>query len=123
MQKIIIDCDPGIDDALALLFALGSPEFEIVGITTVSGNVPADLGAQNARKLLKQAGRLEIPVHIGEMRPMEGAYVDAMDTHGGDGLGRVFCRRFRGLFRKKGRWSSWRNAWSGGRFPFWPWAP
>ena len=102
MQKIIIDCDPGIDDALALLFALGSPEFEIVGITTVSGNVPADLGAQNARKLLKQAGRLEIPVYIGEMGPMEGAYVDAMDTHGRDGLGESFLPEVPGPFPQKG---------------------
>ena len=102
MQKMIIDCDPGIDDALALLLALGSPEFEIVGITTVSGNVPADLGAQNARKILKQAGRLEIPVYIGEMRPMEGDYVDAMDTHGRDGLGESFLPEVPGPFPQKG---------------------
>ena len=53
MRKIIIDCDPGIDDSLALMLALSSPELDIMGITTVSGNVPADMGARNARKVLK----------------------------------------------------------------------
>ena len=48
MRKIIIDCDPGIDDSLALMLALSSPELDIMGITTVSGNVPADMGARNA---------------------------------------------------------------------------
>ena len=86
MPKVIIDCDPGIDDVLALLLAAASPELEIVGITTVSGNVPADMGAGNARKALAQAGRLDIPVYIGEMVPLKGKYVDAMDTHGSDGL-------------------------------------
>ena len=48
--KVIIDCDPGIDDALALMLALRSPELEILGITVVSGNVPAKQGAENAKK-------------------------------------------------------------------------
>ena len=50
MRKIIIDCDPGIDDALAIMLAVNSPELEIVAITTVSGNVPSDMGAVNAKK-------------------------------------------------------------------------
>ena len=50
MPKVIIDCDPGIDDALALLLALASPELDISGITTVSRNVPADMGARNAKR-------------------------------------------------------------------------
>ncbi len=100
MPKVILDCDPGIDDALALLLAAASPELEILGITTVSGNVPADLGAQNARKVLRQAGRLEIPVYIGEMTPLEIPYVDAMDTHGRDGLGESFLPEVPGPFPK-----------------------
>ena len=90
MPKVIIDCDPGIDDALALLLALASPELDVAGITTVSGNVPADMGARNAKKVLRQADRQEVPVYIGEMTPLGGTYVDAMDTHGSDGLGESF---------------------------------
>ncbi len=87
MRKIIIDCDPGIDDALALMLALSSPELNILGITTVSGNVPACMGAENALKVLKQMNRLDIPVYCGAEFPLRREYVDAKDTHGEDGLG------------------------------------
>ena len=87
MRKIIIDCDPGIDDALALMLALSSPELNILGITTVSGNVPAQMGADNALKVLKQMNRLDIPIYCGAEIPLKRDYVDAKDTHGEDGLG------------------------------------
>ena len=51
-RKIIIDCDTGIDDALALMLALASPELEVIGITAVCGNVPVDIGVENIRKVL-----------------------------------------------------------------------
>ena len=86
-KKVIIDCDPGIDDSLALILALNSPELEIVGITTVSGNVKADQGAKNALKVLKLMNREDIPVYIGEEIPLERELVTAQDTHGEDGLG------------------------------------
>ena len=86
-KKVIIDCDPGIDDSLALILALNSPELEIVGITTVSGNVKADQGAKNALKVLKIMNREDIPVYIGEEVPLERELVTAQDTHGEDGLG------------------------------------
>lgn len=101
MEKVIIDCDPGIDDALALLLALESPELEILGITTVSGNVPADMGGKNARKVLLQRKRLDIPIYIGEMKPLKEKYVDAMDTHGKDGLGESFLPEVPGSFPEK----------------------
>lgn len=86
-KKIIIDCDPGIDDSLALILALNSPELEIVGITTVSGNVKADQGAKNVLKVLKLMNREDIPVYIGEEVPLERELITAQDTHGEDGLG------------------------------------
>lgn len=86
-KKVIIDCDPGIDDALALMLALRSPELEILGITVVSGNVPAKKGASNAQKVLHWMNRPDIPVYLGEELPLVRPYVDAMDTHGEDGLG------------------------------------
>ena len=101
MPKVIIDCDPGIDDALALLLALASPELDISGITTVSGNVPADMGARNAKKVLRQADREGVPIYIGEMVPLVGTYVDAMDTHGSDGLGESFLPDVPGKFPEK----------------------
>lgn len=101
MPKVIIDCDPGIDDALALLLALASPELDVAGITTVSGNVPADRGARNAKKVLQQADREDVPIYIGEMAPLGGTYADAMDTHGSDGLGESFLPDVPGEFPEK----------------------
>lgn len=101
MPKVIIDCDPGIDDALALLLALASPELDVAGITIVSGNVPADMGARNAKKVLRQVDREDVPVYIGEMVPLGGTYVDAMDTHGSDGLGESFLPDVPGEFPEK----------------------
>lgn len=86
-RKIIIDCDPGIDDTLALMLALSSPELEVIGITIVCGNVPTDIGAENALKVLKFMNRLDIPVYYGEELPLKREYVSAQDTHGMDGLG------------------------------------
>ena len=86
-KKVIIDCDPGIDDSLALILALNSPELEIVGITTVSGNVKANQGAKNVLKVLKLMNREDIPVYIGEETPLERELITAQDTHGEDGLG------------------------------------
>ena len=101
MPKVIIDCDPGIDDALALLLALASPGLDVAGITTVSGNVPADMGARNAKKVLRQADRQDVPIYIGEMAPLGGTYADAMDTHGSDGLGESFLPDVPGEFPEK----------------------
>ena len=86
-KKVIIDCDPGIDDTLALMLALSSPELDVLGITVVSGNVPVEKGAENALKVLDWMNRKDIPVYLGEPLPLIRNYVDAMDTHGEDGLG------------------------------------
>ena len=86
-RKVIIDCDPGIDDSLALLLALNSPELDVLGITIVSGNVPANQGAKNALKVLKLLKREDIKVYIGERTPLVRELVTAEDTHGEDGLG------------------------------------
>lgn len=89
-RKVIIDCDPGIDDALAIILALKSKEIEVVGITTISGNVESLQGAKNALKVLKLLGRLDIPVYLGESKPIKRELVTAQDTHGEDGLGETF---------------------------------
>lgn len=101
MRKIIIDCDPGIDDALAIMLAANSPELDILAITTVSGNVPSDMGAANARKVLKQLGRMDIPIYIGEEVPLREEYIDARDTHGMDGLGESFFRKWKVNMRRR----------------------
>ena len=89
-RKIIIDCDPGIDDSLAIMLALTSPEIEVLGITIVCGNSPVEMGFENAKKILKQMNRLDVPVYMGEPRPLKRDYVNALDTHGADGLGKSF---------------------------------
>ena len=71
MCRIVIDCDPGIDESLALMLALASPELDIAGITTVSGNVPVDMGTENAAKVLAWMGRTEIPIYKGEAVPLK----------------------------------------------------
>ena len=89
-RKVIVDCDPGIDDALAIILALKSKEIEVIGITTVSGNVESVQGVKNALKVLKLLGRLDIPVYLGESKPIKRELVTAQDTHGEDGLGETF---------------------------------
>ncbi|WP_343348554.1 nucleoside hydrolase [Terrisporobacter petrolearius] len=89
-RKVIIDCDPGIDDCLAILLALKSKELEVVGLTICSGNVPADIGANNASKALQISKRLDIPIYVGERSPLQRELVTAQDTHGEDGIGENF---------------------------------
>src|SRR5580765_1960723 len=85
-RKIIIDTDPGQDDAVAILLALGSNELEIVGITAVAGNVPLKLTEKNARKICELAGRPEIKVYAGAIRPLARTLVTAEEVHGKTGL-------------------------------------
>lgn len=85
-QKIIIDTDPGQDDAVAILLALASPELEVLGLTTVAGNVPLDLTSLNARKVCELAGRPDLPVHAGCDRPVARELVTAEHVHGKTGL-------------------------------------
>jgi purine nucleosidase len=84
---VIIDCDPGVDDAVALLLAFASPELELLAITTVAGNVSGDHTARNARLVRELAGRDEVPVHRGAAAPLVRAPVEAGNFHGETGLG------------------------------------
>ncbi len=87
MRKIIIDCDPGQDDAIALLLAFGAADrLDILGITTVAGNVPLALTEKNARKLRELAGREDVPVMAGCERPFLRKLVTAEYIHGETGL-------------------------------------
>lgn len=85
-RKIIIDTDPGQDDAVAILLALASPELEVLGLTAVAGNVPLALTAKNARIVCELAGRPEVKVFAGCDRPMRHALVTAEHVHGKSGL-------------------------------------
>lgn len=85
-QKIIIDTDPGQDDAVAILLALASPELDVLGITAVAGNVPLKLTEKNARKICELAGKPDMKVFSGAIRPMVRELVTAEEVHGKTGL-------------------------------------
>jgi len=85
-RKIIIDTDPGQDDAVAILLALASPELEVLGITAVAGNVPLHLTERNARIVCELAGRTDVKVFAGCDRPLGRALVTAEHVHGKSGL-------------------------------------
>ena len=86
-MKVIIDTDPGTDDAVAILLALANfNDNEILGITTVSGNVPVERGTHNALRILSLAGRNSIEVYEGCSQPLERELVTAEWVHGNDGL-------------------------------------
>lgn len=85
-RKIIIDTDPGQDDAVAILLALGSPELEVLGITCVAGNVPLPLTAKNARVICELAGRSDVKVFAGCEKPLQRPLVTAEYVHGKTGL-------------------------------------
>ena len=82
-----MDVDTGVDDALALLLALSSPEVELVGVSTVAGNVSLSRTTDNTLRLLQWAGRDDIPVYVGAERPLVRDAVAADDVHGATGLG------------------------------------
>ena len=86
-SRVIIDTDPGVDDALALLLAMRSPELKIEGITPVAGNVPLELTLPNALRMVEVAGRAEIPVAAGAREPLVRRLVTAAYAHGENGLG------------------------------------
>ncbi len=100
-QKVIIDCDPGIDDSLALMLALSIEEWEVVGITIVCGNSPVEMGFENAKKVLLHMNRLDVPVYLGAKKPWKRDYVNALDTHGADGLGESFLPEVPGYHQNK----------------------
>ena len=85
--RVIIDTDPGVDDALALLLAMRSPELKIEGITPVAGNVPLSLTLPNALRMVEIAGRTDIPVAVGAKVPLVRRLVTAAYAHGENGLG------------------------------------
>ncbi len=86
MIPVLIDCDPGQDDAIALLLALASPELELLGVTTVAGNQTLDKVTANAIRVLELAGRGDVPVAAGADRPLVRDLVVAADAHGETGL-------------------------------------
>jgi purine nucleosidase len=85
-RPVIVDTDPGQDDAVAILLALASPELEVLGITAVAGNVPLDLTSRNAMVTCELAGRPEVKVFAGCDRPMQRDLFTAEYVHGATGL-------------------------------------
>ncbi|HQU27038.1 MAG TPA: nucleoside hydrolase [Acidimicrobiales bacterium] len=86
-RRIVIDTDPGVDDAVAILLALASPELEVVALTTVTGNVHLDKTTLNARRLLELAGRPDVVVAAGMAEALAGSPAHEGGVHGEDGLG------------------------------------
>ncbi len=85
-ERVIIDTDPGHDDAFAILLALASPELEVLGLTTVAGNVPLSGTTANARRVVELAGKADMRVFAGADRPLLRAPMHAHDIHGETGI-------------------------------------
>jgi inosine-uridine nucleoside N-ribohydrolase len=88
-HRIIIDTDPGVDDALAILLALRSPELQVEAITPVAGNVPLEFTLPNALKLVEIAGRTDVPVAAGARNPLVRRLITGEHVHGNNGLAGV----------------------------------
>lgn len=88
MPRIIIDTDPGVDDAIAILMALAAPSVELAGLTVVGGNVPHARCLRNALALVEYAGREDVPVFRGSSRPLSGKFPYSRRVHGRSGLSR-----------------------------------
>ena len=86
MTKIIMDTDPGTDDAIALIAALNSPELDVLALTTVTGNASLEDATRNALGLLACLGRSDIPVYVGAETPLVGKFVFAENYHGPGGM-------------------------------------
>jgi purine nucleosidase len=89
MRRIILDCDPGLDDALAILLAHGDPDIDLVAITTVGGNVSLENTTRNALQLAEYLGISEVPIAAGAAEPLVRVAEDASHVHGAEGMGTV----------------------------------
>ncbi len=85
-MKVVIDTDPGTDDAIAIVVALNSPELDVLGLTTVGGNARLSHTTRNALRILEFMGRQDIPVYSGSSRPLKGRFEYAYGFHGPGGL-------------------------------------
>ena len=88
-HRIIIDCDPGIDDAVAIMLALASPEIEVLGLTCVAGNVGIERTSSNAAVIRNMMGRRDVPVYRGYQATYDGRPMRQAVVHGQDGLGDI----------------------------------
>jgi purine nucleosidase len=88
-RKVLLDCDPGIDDALAIAFACGHPGLDLCGVTTVAGNIGLAQVTANALSVLEFAGRPDVPLAAGSAAPLLRPHVDARHVHGDLGLGQA----------------------------------
>ncbi|MEZ5243994.1 MAG: nucleoside hydrolase [Acidimicrobiales bacterium] len=87
-RRVLIDTDPGVDDAMAIIMALASPELDVVGLTTIFGNAATHVTTRNALTLVDVAGRPDIPVAAGASAPIAGTYLGPVPVvHGDNGLG------------------------------------
>ena len=86
LTHLILDTDPGVDDAVAILLALAAPQVDVVALTTVGGNVPLARATRNALALLQAAGRNDVPVARGAARPLSGRFRPSVAFHGPGGL-------------------------------------
>jgi purine nucleosidase len=87
IRRVVLDCDPGIDDAFAIAFACGHPGIDLAGVTTVAGNVGLERTTANALAVLDFLGHPEVPVAAGSATPLLRPFSDAHDVHGESGLG------------------------------------
>src|SRR5215813_11157150 len=88
-KKIIFDTDPGTDDAMALMLALNSPELDVRAITVVPGNVTAEMGLENALRMVSLANRCDIPIAAGAKHPLFQKLITAEFWHGKNGLANI----------------------------------
>lgn len=90
MKKVILDCDPGMDDSMAIVMATKAPQLNLLAVTAVNGNYPVDITSDNARKVLEMLGRQDIPAAKGMARPMVRPAPPDPFTHGADGQAENF---------------------------------
>ena len=98
-SRAIIDTDPGVDDAMAILLALNSPELKVEALTVVPGNVEAPLGLENALKLVSLANRCDVIVAGGAQHPLNQKLITAKFWHGPNGLAGVINLRYYPIIR------------------------
>ena len=106
MPRIIIDTDPGVDDAIAILMALAAPSVEVAGLTVVGGNVPHARCLRNALALVEYAGRDDIPVFRGSSRPLSGKFPTPREFTG-EADSPVRCPSQGPGHNPTARWTSW----------------